>query len=182
MGQISEREITCLKITGFFIQAVGCFLESFCHLYKVQQCIFHCSLDTGLPQWLRWLSVCLQSGRPGFNPWVRKICWRRKCEPIPVSLPGKSHGRRSLVGYSPWGHKESDMTEQRHFLPWPLDSEALLNTFSLFSHVCIVASTQRTVSPSTLLVPTYTQAHTPKLSLKDQLLIFSRKYFHSFLV
>ena len=30
-------------------------------------------------------------------------------------LPGKSHGRRSLVGYSPWGHKKSDMTEQLHF-------------------------------------------------------------------
>ena len=32
--------------------------------------------------------------------------------PIPVFLPGKSHGQRSLVGYSPWGHKESDTTEQ----------------------------------------------------------------------
>ena len=33
----------------------------------------------------------------------------------PVLLPGKSHGWRSLVGYSPWGHKESDTTERRHF-------------------------------------------------------------------
>ena len=38
--------------------------------------------------------------------------WRRKQQPIPVFLPGKSHGQRSLEGYSPWGHKESDMTEQ----------------------------------------------------------------------
>ena len=53
----------------------------------------------------------LQCGRPGFNPWVRKISWRRKWHPTPVFLPGKSHGRRSLVGYSPWGHKESDTTE-----------------------------------------------------------------------
>ena len=37
--------------------------------------------------------------------------WRRKWQPTPVFLPGKSHGWRSLVGYSPWGHKESDMTE-----------------------------------------------------------------------
>ena len=37
--------------------------------------------------------------------------WRRKWQPIPVFLPGKSHGQRSLAGYSPWGHKESDMTE-----------------------------------------------------------------------
>ena len=39
--------------------------------------------------------------RLGFNPWVRKIPWRRAWQPIPVFLPGESHGRRSLVGYSP---------------------------------------------------------------------------------
>ena len=39
---------------------------------------------------------------------------RRKCQPTPVLLPGESHGRRSLVGYSPWGRKESDMTERLH--------------------------------------------------------------------
>ena len=52
-----------------------------------------------------------------FDPWVRKISWRRKWQPISVFLPGESHGQRSLVGYSPWGRKESDMTEgieQRH--------------------------------------------------------------------
>ena len=49
-----------------------------------------------------------------FNPWVRKI-WRRQWQPSPVFLPGKSHGRRSLVGYSPWGHKESDTTKRLHF-------------------------------------------------------------------
>ena len=46
-----------------------------------------------------------------FNPWVRKIPWRRKWHPIPVFLPGESHGQRSLEGYSPWGYKVSDMTE-----------------------------------------------------------------------
>ena len=65
--------------------------------------------------WLRGSSVCLQCGRPGFNPWVRQIPWRRKWQPTPVFLPGESHGRRSLVGYSPWGRKESDMTEWLHF-------------------------------------------------------------------
>ena len=55
------------------------------------------------------------SGRPGFNPWIRKIPWRRKWQPTPVFLPGKSHGWRSLVGYSPWGCRESDMTERLHF-------------------------------------------------------------------
>ena len=57
-----------------------------------------------LPWWLRW-----------FNPWVRKIPWRRKWHPTLVLLPGKSHGWRSLVGYSWWGVKESDMTEWLHF-------------------------------------------------------------------
>ena len=60
-------------------------------------------------------SICLQCGRPGFNPWDRRISWIRKWQRSPVFLPGKSHGRRSLVGYSPWGHKESDRTEQLHF-------------------------------------------------------------------
>ena len=40
-----------------------------------------------------------------FDPWVGKIHWRRKWHPTPVFLPGKSHGQRSLVGYSPWGCK-----------------------------------------------------------------------------
>ena len=59
--------------------------------------------------------VCVQCRRPGFNPWVRKIPWRRKWQPTPVSLPGESQRQRSLAGYSPWGCKESDTTEQLHF-------------------------------------------------------------------
>ena len=47
--------------------------------------------------------------------WVGKIPWRRKWQPTPVFLPGESHGRRSLVGYSPQSHKESDTTERLHF-------------------------------------------------------------------
>ena len=43
--------------------------------------------------------------------WVRKIPWRGKWQPTPVFLLGKSHGQRSLVGYSPWGRSESDTTE-----------------------------------------------------------------------
>ena len=54
---------------------------------------------------------CRRFRRPGFDPWVRKIPWRRKWQPTPVSLPGNFHGQRSLEGYSPWGCKESDMTE-----------------------------------------------------------------------
>ena len=60
----------------------------------------------------------LQCGRPRFDPWVGKIPWRREWQPTPVSLPGKSHGQRSLVGYSPWGCRESDRTERLslHFM------------------------------------------------------------------
>ena len=68
--------------------------------------------------------------RRGFNPWVGKISWKRpgprtpveetgdagsflsgEVAPTPVFLPGESHGQRSLAGYSPWGHKDSEMTE-----------------------------------------------------------------------
>ena len=58
--------------------------------------------------------LCLQRGTPGFHPWVGKIPWRRKWQPTPV-LPGKFHGLRSLVGYTPWGREELDMTERLHF-------------------------------------------------------------------
>ena len=51
-----------------------------------------------------------------FNPWVRKIPWRSEWLPTPVFLPGESHEQRSLTGYHPWGHKESDKTEQLSML------------------------------------------------------------------
>ena len=49
---------------------------------------------------------------PRFDPWVGKIPWRRAWKPTPVFLPGESQGQKSLAGYSPWGHTESDTTEQ----------------------------------------------------------------------
>ena len=56
-------------------------------------------------------SACNAGNPGGFDPWVRKIPWRRKWQLTPVLLPRKVHGWRSLVGYSPWDHKESDTTE-----------------------------------------------------------------------
>ena len=69
-----------------------------------------------LSWWFSGKEFACQCRRCGFNPWVRKIPWRRKWQPTPVLLPGKSHGWRSLAGYSPWGCKESDTTERLHFL------------------------------------------------------------------
>ena len=54
---------------------------------------------------------CRRYRRHVFDPWVRKIPWRRAWQPTPIFLPGESHGQRSLVSYSPLGRKESNMTE-----------------------------------------------------------------------
>ena len=69
----------------------------------------------GLPSGSDGKRFCLQYRRPGFNPWVRKIPWRREWLSTPVFLPGEFHeqyGQRSLASYSPRGHKKSDMAEQ----------------------------------------------------------------------
>ena len=50
--------------------------------------------------------------RPRFDPWVRKILWRRKWQLNPVFLPGKSHEQGGLESYSPQRQKESDTTER----------------------------------------------------------------------
>ena len=56
--------------------------------------------------------ICLQRGRCGFDPWVGKIPWRRARQPTPVFLPGEPPWTEVPGGgYSPWGHKELDMTE-----------------------------------------------------------------------
>ena len=54
--------------------------------------------------------------RPRFDPWVGKIPWKREWLPTPLFWPGESHEQRSLAGYSPWGHKESDTTERQALL------------------------------------------------------------------
>ena len=56
--------------------------------------------------------ICLQCRRPGFDPWVGKIPWRRAWQLTPVFSPGESQGQRSMVGASIGGRKESDMTKR----------------------------------------------------------------------
>ena len=66
--------------------------------------------ETGPPRWLSGEESACQCRRCGFDPWVTGIPWRRKWQPIPVLLAEKSYRQRSLAGYCPWGHKESDKT------------------------------------------------------------------------
>ena len=89
----------------------------------------------GCPKWRSGKeSACprRRCRRPGFDPWVRMIPWRRNWQPSPVFLPGKSHGQWSLAGYSPSGLKETDTTE-------------LFKT--LFDSVILCIASQRKLSP-----------------------------------
>ena len=73
---------------------------------------------------------CESGKRLWFSPWVRKIPWRRKWQPTPVSLPEKLHGEKSLVAYSPKGHKELATTEWAH--------RSLLSRSGKSVHLCLV--------------------------------------------
>ena len=75
----------------------------------LQMCIWHFHIQVVLVV-KNWSANVGDVKRYGFDPWVRKIRWSRKWQPTPVFLPGKSHGQRSLEGYSPLGHKESNTT------------------------------------------------------------------------
>ena len=94
----------------------------------------------GYPLQYSWASLVaqlvksLQCKRPGLDPWVGKIPWRKEQLPTPVFWPGEFHGL-----YSPWGHKESDTTEQLSLfhLAWPKISFGfkvkLKDTFFIFT-------------------------------------------------
>ena len=73
--------------------------------------------EHGLPRWLsskESACQCRRQRRCGFEPWVRKIPWRRKWQPSPIFLPGKSHRQRSLVGHSTWGLKDTQLSAHTH--------------------------------------------------------------------
>ena len=123
----------------------------------------------GLPWWLRWQSVCLQCGRSRFNPWDGKISWKRKWQPTPVFLPGKSHGRRSLVDYSPWGHKESDTTEWLHF-------QFFFISNTLIIHMLVYLMSQRSLRLPTFLSIVFSLFCS---SAEISAILFSRSLIHS---
>ena len=82
----------------------------------------------GFPKWHGGKESACQFRRCGFNPWVGEIPWSRKWQPTPVFLPGKFHGQRSLVGYSSWGRKDLDATEQ-HFIEGACSNQKAAHTF-----------------------------------------------------
>ena len=84
----------------------------------------------GLSRWHSGKGSTFQFRRCKFNPWDRKIFWRRKWQPTPVLLPGESHGQKSLAGYSPWGRKESDTTACIHE-----DTEMEFKKYSVSVHL-----------------------------------------------
>ena len=85
------------------------------NIYKMFLYLKELLICYGLLRWLRseeFACQCRSHKRHGLDLWVRKMPWRRKCHPTQVFLPGKFHGQKSLVGYSPWGRQESDRTQQ----------------------------------------------------------------------
>ena len=87
----------------------------------------HLRQSSQVAQWERiHLPVLETQETQRFDLWVRKIPWRRKWQPTPVFLPEKFHGQRSLAGYSPWGHKDSDTTECAHTLKTMVSTSEVL--------------------------------------------------------
>ena len=121
--------------------------------------IFDISADYIFLRWKKtWVSLVTHlvknppaSRRPWvFDPWVRKMPWRSEWQRTPVFLSGKFHGLRSLVGYSPWGRKESDMSEQLAFslfkvnqssdVEWRLSLSESKSLSSLTKLLCFLSS------------------------------------------
>ena len=81
--------------------------------YYVQFQISICLSKNRLPRWLSGVKNAPAMQEMQVQSLGRKIPWRRKWQPIPVFLPGKSHGQRSLVGYSPWGWTEHNLATKQ---------------------------------------------------------------------
>ena len=94
---------------GHIVQLAG-FHQECCFLGSRQKFSFSCKNQSLVSQMVKNLPAVEEKLR--FYPWVRKILWRSEWQPSPVFLPGEFHGWRNLVGYSPQGCKESDITEQ----------------------------------------------------------------------
>ena len=85
----------------------------------------------GLLRWLSGKESTCQCRRHRFNPWVRKIPWRRKRQPTPGFLPGKPHGQRGLADYRPWGRERVGHDLQQHASLTNLGLHMRWNLFAL---------------------------------------------------
>ena len=107
-----------MMCSAYQLNKQGDNIQPWCTLFPILL-LFCYSGDSnwlGLPWWLSSKESACQCRRCrgcGFDPWVRKIPWRKKWQPTLVFLPGKLHGQKRLVGYSPWGHKELDVTKRQ---------------------------------------------------------------------
>ena len=129
----SEMPFFCLNDSTFFsfylAQKENFFFSLF--LLFLVACLIHCVLSLSLSFFFFCFLVtmlsahlknkciikiiqnkCMLENNNGFDPWVGKIPWRREWLPTPVFLPEEFHGQRSLMGYCPWGCKETDTTER----------------------------------------------------------------------
>jgi len=100
---VTELDTTENWTTSIYAIASSMNPHFFAARYNVRTqlcCIF---LLTVFPGWLSDKESTCPFRRGGFNPWVRKIPWRRQWQPTPVFLPGKCYGQRRLASYSPWG-------------------------------------------------------------------------------
>ena len=120
-SQTRLKRLSSSSSSSFFVFCSSRRVVSRCKLCSKGSQVPHLSHHAFVWEWeillrfwrflLQLSRFCLQCRRLRFNPWVRKIPWRRKWQPTSPFLPGESHGQRSLRGYSPWGHKESDTTQ-----------------------------------------------------------------------
>ena len=100
--------------------------------------------------------------KPRFYPWVGKIPWRRKWQPIPEFLPGEFHGQTSLVSYSPGGCKESDMSERLTHTHMHTHTETIIGSVGGASWSSLVVIQSR--SCVWLFATPWTAAHKASLS------------------
>ena len=132
----------------------------------------------GLPRWLSGKECDCQyrrHRRRGFDPWVGKIPWRKIWQPTSVFLSGKSHEQRTLAGYSPWGHKESDTTvckhthTHTHTCAWYCTVLPALSQLTPYAQTYSCYFISRTLSPSSIQSPGW------KVNGKERTLL---KYHH----
>ena len=111
---LSNEEILGLRTPGTWIADINYLFKSYLFMEENWEKLMSHYINLGLSRWFSGKESTSQyrsCRRYRFDPCAGKIPWRRKWQPTSIFLPGEFHGQRSLVGYSPWGHKDSDMPE-----------------------------------------------------------------------